>query len=50
MDNFDLLFVRVNNIGVIQQDLKTQLANTSLKVDTCTVEQKIIAQQVRANG
>ena len=50
MDQFDLLFTRMNDIGEIQQDMKKQLKETSTKVDNCTNEQKFIAQQVRANG
>lgn len=50
MDQFVLLFTRMNDIGEIQQDMKKQLKDTSTKVDKCTAEQNFIAQQVRANG
>jgi len=43
MEHFDLLFTRVNDIGVIQQDLKKQLAANSLKIDACTSKQQFIA-------
>lgn len=43
MDNFDLLFSRVNDIGLIQQELKKEVTETKN-------EQKFIAQQVQANG
>jgi hypothetical protein len=50
MENFDLLYARMNDIGIIQQDLKNQLSANSLKIDKCTTEQQFIAQQVQANG
>ena len=50
MDNFDLLFTRMNDIGIIQQDLKNQLTANNLMIDNCTKEQQFIAQQVKANG
>jgi hypothetical protein len=43
MENFDLLFLEMNNIGVIQQEMKKDL--TAAKE-----EQRLIAQQVQANG
>jgi hypothetical protein len=39
MENFDLLYARMNDIGIIQQDLKNQLSANSLKIDKCTTEQ-----------
>jgi hypothetical protein len=50
MDNFDLLFTQMNDIGIIQQDLKNQLTANNQKIDGCTKEQQFIAQQVKANG
>jgi hypothetical protein len=50
MDNFNLLFTRMNDIGIIQQEVKQQLTETNLKVAQCTADQQFIAQQVRANG
>ena len=50
MDNFDLLFTRMNDIGIIQQEVKQQLADTNLKVAQCTADQQFIAQQMCANG
>jgi hypothetical protein len=50
MENFDLLFVRLNDIGVIQQDLRTQLEANSQRVDNFTTDQKLIAEQVKSNG
>jgi hypothetical protein len=43
MENFDLLFQSVNDIGLIQQELKRDL-------HTAREDQKKIAQQVQANG
>lgn len=43
MDNFDLLFARVNDIGLIQQELKKEVAEAK-------EEQKVISKQVQANG
>jgi hypothetical protein len=43
MEHFDLLFAQVNDIGVIQQELKKELTETKQ-------DQKIISQQVQANG
>lgn len=50
MDNFDLLYARLNDMGLIQQEVKQQLADTTRKVDQCTSDQRLIAQQVKANG
>jgi len=50
MENFDLLFTLMNDIGIIQQEVKQQLIDTNLKVAQCTADQQFIAQQVRANG
>ena len=43
MGNFDLLFAQINDLGLIQQELKTQ-------VTAAQEEQKKIAKQVQANG
>jgi hypothetical protein len=43
MEHFDLLFAQVNDIGVIQQELKKELTETKQ-------DQKIVSQQVQANG
>jgi len=40
----------MDDIGVIQQELKTQMQENNKKVDKCSAEQQFIAQQVRANG
>lgn len=50
IDSFDLLFSRVNDIGAIQQELKTQLQANSSKVDQCSKDRQFIAQQGKANG
>jgi hypothetical protein len=50
MENLDLLFTSLNDMGTIQQEVKQQLANTTRKVEQCTAEQKIITEQVKANG
>ena len=50
MDNFDLHFTRMNDIGVIQQELKQHMTNNTLKVDQCTTDQQFTAQQIKANG
>jgi hypothetical protein len=34
MDNFDMLFARLNDIGIIQHSLKTQLEDNNRRVDT----------------
>lgn len=39
MEHFDLLFAQVNDIGVIQQELKKELTETKQ-------DQKIVSQQV----
>jgi len=43
MGNFDLLFAQINDLGLSQQELKTQ-------VTAAQEEQKKIAKQVQANG
>ena len=50
MDNFNLHFTWMNDIGVIQQELKQHMTNNTLKVDQCTTDQQFIAQQIKANG
>jgi len=50
MENFDLHFSRVSNIGVIQQELKVLMDISSSVVDKYSAEQQMIAQQVKANG
>lgn len=50
MKNFDLLFSQMNDIGVVQQQLKTQLDIRGAAMDQYSAEQHMIAQQVRANG
>jgi hypothetical protein len=50
MDNFDLLFARPNDIGLIQQELRTQLQTNNHRVDNVASEQKFIAEQVKVNG
>ena len=50
LESVDLLLHRMNDIGVIQQELKTQMQENNKKVDKCAAEQQFIAQQVRANG
>lgn len=37
-------------MGIIQQEVKQQLANTTLKAEQCIADQRFIAQQVKANG
>ena len=43
MGNFDMLFAQINYLGLVQQELKTE-------VTTAKEEQKQIAKQVQANG
>lgn len=43
MENFDLLFARVNDIGLIQQELKKDISETK-------EQQTLISKQVHANG
>lgn len=50
MDNFDLLFTRMTDMGITQQELKTQMELNKAKVDKCSKDQQFIAQQVQANG
>ena len=50
MDHFDLLFNRMTDMGIVQQEMKTQIELNNAKVDKCSVDQQFIAQQVRANG
>ena len=50
MENFDLLFSQVNEIGVVQQQMKSQMDIRGAAMDQYSAEQYIIAQQVKANG
>lgn len=50
MEHFDLLFARVNDIGEVQQQMKTQMDIRGAAMDNYTAEQHLIAQQVKANG
>jgi hypothetical protein len=50
MENFDLLYARLNDMGIVQQEVKQQLTDTTRKVEQCTADQRFIAQQVQANG
>ncbi|WVZ98670.1 hypothetical protein U9M48_044077 [Paspalum notatum var. saurae] len=50
MENFDLLFSRVNDIGINQQQLRAQIDFNARTVDQYAQEQKLIAQQVKATG
>lgn len=50
MDNFELLYARLNDIGLIQQDLKNQLQDNMRRVDNVVSDQKLITKQVKANG
>lgn len=50
MQQFDLLFTQVNNISVVQQQLKTQMDIRGAAMDQYSAEQHMIAQQVKANG
>jgi hypothetical protein len=43
MENFDLLFAQLNDLSLIQQDLKKELNGTR-------EDQKLISKQVQANG
>jgi hypothetical protein len=50
MENFDLLFSQMNELGVVQQQVKTQLDIRGAAMDQYSQEQHMIAQQVKANG
>ena len=50
MEHFDLLFIRVNDIGEVQQQMKTQMDIRAQAMDHYIAEQHLIAQQVKANG
>jgi len=50
MENFDLLFSQMNDIGVVQQQLKTQMDIRGAAMDQYSTEQRMIGQQVKANG
>lgn len=43
MENFDLLFAQMNDLGIIQQGLKKE-------INVTREEQKLISKQVQANG
>jgi hypothetical protein len=44
IDNFDLLFTRMIDMGIVQQELKTQIELNNSKVDKCSSDQQFIAQ------
>jgi hypothetical protein len=50
MEQFDLVFTRVDDIGAVQQQMKAQMDIRAAAMDTYTAEQHLIAQQVQANG
>ena len=50
MEHFDLLFIRVNDIGEVQQQMKAQMDIRGEAMDNYSAEQHMIAQQVKANG
>lgn len=50
MDQFDLLFSKVNDIGEMQQQMKVQMDIRGAAMDHYSAEQHMIAQQVKANG
>jgi len=49
-ENFNLMFARMNDLGKIQQEMKTDITNTTTRLAKCLDDQKIVAQQVLANG
>jgi hypothetical protein len=50
MENFDLLFARLNDISLIRQELRTQLQADNHRVENVASDQKFIAKQVKDNG
>jgi hypothetical protein len=38
MENFDLLYTRLNDMGITQQELKNQIQLNNTKVDQCSNE------------
>ena len=50
MEQFDLLFTRVNDIRELQQQMKAQMDIRGAAMDNYSAEQHMIAQQVKANG
>ena len=50
LESVDLLFDRMNDINLAQQDLKNQVMANNQKVDNFTAQQDFISQQVKANG
>lgn len=50
LDNFNLLFNRMTDMGITQQELKTQIELSNAKVDQCAKDQQFISKQVQANG
>ena len=50
MEQFDLLFTRVNDIRELQQQMKAQMDIRGAAMDNYSAEQYMIAQQVKANG
>lgn len=50
LEQFDLLFSTINNLGTVQQQMKQQMDIRGAAMDAYTAEQHLIAQQVKANG
>jgi hypothetical protein len=50
MENFDMLFSQVSDIGVVQQQMKSKMDILGAAMDKHTEEQHMIAKQVKANG
>jgi hypothetical protein len=50
LEHIDMMSTRLNDMGITQQELKTEIKLSSSKVEQCCKEQKLIAQQVQANG
>jgi hypothetical protein len=49
-ENFNLMFARMNDLGKIQQEMKSDMTNTTTRLTKCLDDQKLVAQQVLANG
>jgi protein-disulfide isomerase-like protein with CxxC motif len=50
LEHLDLLSKRLNDVGITQQEMKQQWSDNNQKVDQCIAEQRLISQQVHANG
>lgn len=50
MENFDLLFTQIQNMGITQTEMKNQIAANNAKVDQVEKNQAFMTKQIQANG